>query len=90
MFSKKQCEIARALTQSSIPDFQINLEYWRLNSNQKESSCKKLSAVLIEHNMPIDKGWPLLKNDFESIAKELDINPATLFCAFMEWQSKNN
>ena len=90
MFSKKQCEIARAFTQSNATDSQINLEYWRLNDSQKKASCKKLSAKLIELNIPIDKGWPLLKNDFESIAKELDIDPTTLFCVFMDWQSKNN
>lgn len=84
MYSKKQCEVARTMTSSKAPDTQINQEALNMSDKQKKQTVDAISRLVKIHDMPIDKGWPIMKRDFDIIASEFLIDPATLFCIYMD------
>lgn len=84
MLSSKQCEIARTMTQDTSSDTKINEEFKTMSPIDKLSASKSIDKLIQLHNMPIDKGFNILVDDFKRIANEFNITPATLFCVYME------
>ena len=83
--SYRQCELARAMTRSSVTDLQITKELASMTTEEWNKQCKILDNFLIAHDMPLDKGWDLMCNDFYNIASANHVNEATLFVAYMDW-----
>lgn len=88
MLSSKQCELARLMTQDTITDSKINEEFKSLNLEVKLSAVVAIDKLLQLHDMPFDKGFRLLVDDFRHIANEFYISPATLFYIYMENKSQ--
>ena len=88
MLSSKQCELARTMTQDKTTDLQINQEFESMKPSDKILSAAVVEKLLQLHDMPFDKGFKFLVNDFTHIASEFYISPATLFCVYMENKSK--
>ncbi len=84
-----QFELVRAITQSTASNGQINYEYTSLTDLQKEQAGKAIDVILKNHNMPFDEGWRIMNRDLQHIASEFLIDPATLFCVYMDWISRN-
>ena len=84
MLNNVQCELARVMTQDTTDDSQINKEFNALNSVAKAHIASAIDNLLKLHDMPIDKGFEIMREDFIQIANEFSINPATLFCIYME------
>lgn len=84
MLNNKQCELARVMTQDTTDNFQINNEFNTLNSSTKTNITSAIDELLKLHDMPIDKGFEVMKKDFIQIANEFSISPATLFCIYMD------
>lgn len=80
MLSSKQCKIARTMTQDTISDTKINEEFKAMSPIDKLSASKSIDKLIQLHNMPIDKGFNILVDDFKRIANEFNITQATLFC----------
>lgn len=83
--SNRQCELARAMTKSNATNLQITKELSTMTEAEWNKQCEILNNFLIAHNVPLDKGWDLMCNDYYNIAAANDVDEATLFVAFMEW-----
>lgn len=88
MLNNTQCELARVMTQDTTDNFQINKEFNALNLSAKANIASAIDELLKLHDMPIDKGFEIMKKDFIQIANEFSISPATLFCIYMDNKTK--
>lgn len=86
--SNRQCELARLLTKSKTTNLQITKELSTMTEAEWDKQCEILNNFLIAHDMPLDKGWDLMCNDFYNIASANQVDEATLFVAFMNWLNK--
>lgn len=86
--NKKQCEVARLMTRSCVSDTQIAEELATMTEAEWDKQCEILNNFLIAHDIPIDKGWDLMCNDFYNIASANQVDEATLFVALMGWLNK--
>lgn len=84
MLGIKQCEIARTMTKSTTSDSTINVEFNSMNLSDKITSANEIDALVKMHNLPFDKGFDIMVEDFNTIADKYSISPATLFCVYME------
>lgn len=83
MLGSKQCELARLITGDTTSDSLINKEFEEISLSSKITAVLAIDNLLKSHDMPFDKGFKLIKNDFYRIANEFSIKPATLFCIYM-------
>lgn len=88
MFGLKQCELARAMTNTTTSDDQINSEFEAISQSSKLAAFKEIEILLEQHNMPFDKGFKVMKKDFNDVSEKFLISPATLFCIYMDIKSK--
>lgn len=86
--SRKQCEIARAMTKSNVSDDVIREELRRLTESEWNEQCSILDNELKEHNAPFDKGFPIMVDDFVNIGAANGVDEATVFVAYMEWKNR--
>lgn len=84
MLGIKQCEIARTMTKSTTSDSTINVEFNSMNLSDKITAANEIDALVKIHNLPFDKGFNIMVEDFNAIANKYSISPATLFCIYME------
>lgn len=90
MLYHKQAEISRLMTGSNITDEQLFQNVTETHKILKEEACRQVDILLQKHNMPFDKGFPILKSDFILIAEKYDLDSAALFWIYMEWRNKKN
>lgn len=89
MPNKTQCELARVMTNDAADDELINREYELLDQNTRAQAAVDIDELIKKHNMPIDKALKIMFNDFADVAEKYTISPATLFCVYMDFKSKN-
>ena len=85
----EKCEIARVMTGCNEADKKIIEGVSSMNVLVKEEASKMVDILLKRDNNPFDKAFPLMKNDFMKIANKYEINTASLFWVYMEWQVRN-
>lgn len=85
--SNKQCKLARLLTGGKATDERIYKELNSMSQTEWNKQCEILNNFLLAHDMPLDEGWSLMRNDFYNIASANHVDNATLFVAYMEWMS---
>lgn len=83
--SNRQCKIARLLTGGKASDEQIYREFNSMSQTEWDKQCEILNNFIVAHNMPLDEGWALMRNDFYNIASANQVDEATLFVAHMNW-----
>lgn len=83
--SNRQCKIARLLTGGKASDEQIYREFNSMSQTEWDKPCEILNNFIVAHNMPLDEGWALMRNDFYNIASANQVDEATLFVAYMNW-----
>ena len=83
--SNRQCKIARLLTGGKASDEQIYREFNSMSQTEWGKQCEILNNFIVAHNMPLDEGWALMRNDFYNIASANQVDEATLFVAYMNW-----
>ena len=88
MLNFKQCELARTMTKDNTPDVQINREFSDITHTIRVSIAEDIDKFLKLHNMPIDKGFEVMVDDFDKVSQKYSISPATLFCIYMDVKSK--
>ena len=86
--SNRQCKLARLLTGGKASDEQIYRELNSMSQPDWDKQCEILNNFIVAHNMPLDEGWALMRNDFYNIASANQVDEATLFVAYMEWLNK--
>lgn len=86
--SKKQCEIARAMTNSNASNDVIKSELKKLTESEWYEQCAILDKFLQKYHIPFDKGYPLAKADFINIGTANGVDEATVFIAYMEWRNR--
>lgn len=86
MSSPKQCEIARLMTQDTAPDIQINAEIQTIANDKAAQMAQEIDQLCRQHDLPFDTGFPVIKSDFDRIARRYHVSPSTLFCIYMEHQ----
>ena len=85
--SNKQCKLARLLTGGNASDELIYEELNSMSQNEWDKQCEILNNFIVAHNLPLNKGWSLMRNDFYNITSANQVDEATLFVAYMEWLS---
>lgn len=88
--SNRQCKLARAITGGKATDERIYKELNSLSQTEWDKQCEILNNFIIAHNMPLDDGWALMRNDFYNIASANHVDNATLFVAYMNWLPKTS
>lgn len=88
MTKEQQCEIARLMTGSTVSDEKILHNVLTTNYLVKEEASGLVDKLIQIHNLPFDKAYPLVKDDFNRIAKKYDLDVAALFWIYMEWKGK--
>jgi hypothetical protein len=84
MLSKKQCEVAKLMTGVDVEDNKIIFEYENTDPTAQMDMSKEIDKLVKMHNLPFDKGFGIMKDDFLAIASRYAVNPATLFCFYMK------
>ncbi len=82
---EQQCEIARLMTGCRSSNDEILKSVISMNELVKEEACLVVNRLVLRDNLPFDKAFPLVKSDFEKVARKYKINPAALFWVYMEW-----
>lgn len=80
----KQCELARAWTKSTVSDEQIKSELMSKTDAEWCLWSEIMDKILSVKNISLDKGRVIFK-----IGSVNNIDPATLFVAYMSWKNKN-
>lgn len=88
MISEKQAELARTFTGSTISAKDINKQFFKVSKSVVQERCLDIDAVFNEYDIEFNEAMPILKNSFKAIAGRTKIDPATLFCIYMDWKSK--
>lgn len=86
--SSKQCEIARAMTKSSVSDDVIREELRKLTESEWNEQCSILDRALQKYNEPFDKAFHKAQTDFVNIGAANGVDEATVFVAYMEWRNR--
>lgn len=86
MTISEQCQISRLFTKSTASDQKILHEVETTNPLKKAEASKRVDELLIKHNMPFDKAYPLIEQDFNNIALRYKLDSASLFWIYMEWR----
>ncbi|WP_312645381.1 hypothetical protein [Hydrogenoanaerobacterium sp.] len=81
----KQCDIAKSMTESNATNEIICKQVINTPQIVKQESCQIIDTLLKKHNLPFDKGFGIMKDDFKNIANKYNIDPASLFWIYMEW-----
>lgn len=81
---------ARLVTGSSATDRDISIQYLGIKSHSKFLLVKAIDMTLKRYSLPLDTGWNILNEDFNNIALQYLIDPATAYCLFVDWKSKEN
>ncbi len=90
MPSEKRCNAAREVTGSRLTNIEINIQYCGLSSYDKFILSNSIEKVLRTHNVSIEEGWKVFKDELEDIALEYLVNSATAFCLYKDWKSNKN
>ena len=85
MTISEQCQISRLFTKSTASDQKILHEVGTTSPLKKAEASKRVDELLIKHNMPFDKAYPLIEQDFNNIALRYKLDSASLFWIYMEW-----
>ena len=88
MVSEQQAEIARTFTKSSICTAEINLEVQGTPEDIKNKGCFDVDSIAKEYDMSFDKAFPMMFDSFKVIARRTYMDPASLFCIYVEWKNK--
>lgn len=88
--SNRQCEVARAMTQSDAPNDVIREELKKLTEAEWYEQCAILDKFLEEHNAPFDKAFHIMVGDFINIGAANSVDEATVFVAYMEWKNRDS
>lgn len=80
----KQCELARTWTKSIASDEQIKLELMSKTDAEWCLWSEIMDKILSVSNLSLDKGRIIFQ-----IGTVNNIDPATLFVAYMDWKNKN-
>lgn len=86
MSISKQYELARKITQTNTSDSQIKWELDSISYINKENASREIDEYLIAHNISLNIGFDIMKQDFLSVANKYNISSATLFCIYRESQ----
>lgn len=89
MLNSKMCSLARLFTGDSSSDEAINAEYIKMSLQDKKSAFELIHKISIKHDAPFDLGNRQMRIDFDVIANNYCVSPATLFCVYMELLSQN-
>ena len=84
----KQCDVARVMTLSEATNETIRSELKKLSSVEWDEQCTILDSLIHKHDMPFDKGYPIMVADFINIGAANEVDEATVFIAYMNWLSK--
>lgn len=85
MDREKQAEIARLMTGSNMNTQAIITNVINFVPETKEVICPEVYQMTKDRNMPFDKAYPLIKDGFNEIAQNNNIDPAVLFWVYMDW-----
>lgn len=88
MTIEQRCEIARQMTGCMSCNSEILKSISSMNALIKEEASLVVDKLLLRDNLPFDEGFPLVKSDFEQVARKYKINSAALFWVYMEWKGR--
>ena len=84
MISANEAEMARAHTKSTLCTPIINLEIRDTPADVKKERCLEIEAILREFSLSFEKAFPAIISKFATIAKKTNVDPASLYCIYLE------
>ena len=90
MTREQQCKLARMMTGCNASNNEIIDSVKSMNELYKEEASQVVDSLLLQHDLPFDKGYPLIKSDFSKVAQKYGVNAAALFWVYMEWKGQKN
>lgn len=81
-------EIARLMTDSTLTNSQIIMAVSNIPRQKRDAICPEVDIMVKQHNLPFDKAYPLVKEEFKFLATQNNLDAAVLFWLYMEWIKK--
>ncbi|GIM29151.1 hypothetical protein CPJCM30710_18170 [Clostridium polyendosporum] len=89
MKQEQAARIARTMTGSILDTSDIVKQVNDVTKNTRQIIGIKVHQVVKEYKLPFHKTFPLVRNNFNKIAIEHNIDPAVVFWVYMDWRYEN-
>jgi hypothetical protein len=81
-------EIARLVTDSKLSNQEIIIFAGEVNQDTRNKVCVEIDQKVRECHLPISEAFSLIRDDFNQIAMNYNMDQAVLFWIYMEWLNK--
>lgn len=81
-------EIARLVTDSKLSNQEILILVGEVDQGTRNKVCIEIDQKVKECNLPISEAFPLIRDGFNQIAMNYNMDQAVLFWIYMEWLNK--
>lgn len=81
-------EIARLVTDSKLSNQDILIFVGEVEQGTRDKVCSEIDLMVKERKMPIAEAFPLVRDGFNQIAMDYNMDQAVLFWIYMDWLNK--
>jgi hypothetical protein len=81
-------EIARMVTDSKLSNQEIINIAGKADQSLKEKVCLEIDQKVKECHLPMSDAFSLIRDDFNQIAVNCNMDQAVLFLIYMDWLNK--
>ena len=81
-------EIARLATDSKLSIQEILNLIGKIDQGTMDKVCLEIDQKVKEIHLPISEAFSLIRNDFNQIAMNYNMDQAVLFWLYMDWLNK--
>ena len=81
-------EIARLATDSKLSNQEILVFVREVDQDTRDKVCLEIDQKVKEIHLPISEAFSLIRNDFNQIAVNHNMDQAVLFWLYMDWLNR--
>lgn len=81
-------EIARLVTDSKLSNQEILICVGEVNQGTRDKVCSEIDLMVKEQKRPIAEAFSLVRDGFNQIAMDYNMDQAVLFWIYMDWLNK--
>jgi hypothetical protein len=81
-------EIARLATDSKLSNQEILNLIGKIDQDTRDKVCLEIDQKVKGSHLPISEAFSLIRNDFNQIAMNHNMDQAVLFWLYMDWLNK--
>ncbi|MFX4261116.1 hypothetical protein ACOBQJ_02825 [Pelotomaculum propionicicum] len=81
-------EIARLVTDSKLSNQEILIFVGEVDQGTRDKVSLEIDLMVKERKLPIGEAFPLVRDGFNQIAMDNNMDQAVLFWIYMDWLNK--